>query len=241
MQKFPPEFSDLLNARGKRVAARVKPMPHSARNPLLALHDGLMDAATARECVRLLDRKVYPLLRPMVDPIPPDSISGMKRNYTETLPKTVSVKTCYLSSRRFRAYGVAEKIGLIEMLHSASVQRFAEAVTGLKLTRPTAQVICYEHGDYSGPHNDHHPENETSRHGFVDLHIMFGNDAVEHQWIVYEQDGHFRNIRNVNLQGGVAVYRLPFWHYTTPLAGKRGREKQARRWLLLVTYDIARG
>jgi len=35
----------------------------------------------------------------------------------------------------------------------------------------------------------------------------------------------------------VAVYRLPFWHYTTPLLAKRGREAEARRWLLLGSFD----
>ncbi len=36
--------------------------------------------------------------------------------------------------------------------------------------------------------------------------------------------------------GGVTCYRLPFWHYTTPMVAKRGREEQARRWVLLGTF-----
>jgi hypothetical protein len=32
------------------------------------------------------------------------------------------------------------------------------------------------------------------------------------------------------------VYRLPFWHYTTPLAAKPGAEATARRWVLLGTF-----
>jgi hypothetical protein len=32
-------------------------------------------------------------------------------------------------------------------------------------------------------------------------------------------------------------YRLPFWHYTTPLIAKRGQEARARRWLLLGSFD----
>jgi hypothetical protein len=33
----------------------------------------------------------------------------------------------------------------------------------------------------------------------------------------------------------VTAYRLPFWHYTTPLVGKRGRA-DAVRWVLLGTF-----
>jgi len=29
---------------------------------------------------------------------------------------------------------------------------------------------------------------------------------------------------------------LPFWHYTTPLVAKRGRAKDAARWVLLGTF-----
>jgi hypothetical protein len=33
----------------------------------------------------------------------------------------------------------------------------------------------------------------------------------------------------------VTAYRLPFWHYTTPLVAKRGRS-DAARWVLLGTF-----
>ena len=36
--------------------------------------------------------------------------------------------------------------------------------------------------------------------------------------------------------GGVTCYRLPVWHYTTPMVAKRGREGDARRWVLLGTF-----
>ena len=48
---------------------------------------------------------------------------------------------------------------------------------------------------------------------------------------------HLSEIRNVAMESGLAIYKLPFWHYRTPLAGKPGREKRARRWLL-ASYDI---
>ena len=240
MRSFPAEFSDLLNSNGRKWAADHAGGRLPARNGFFELIDGIMDPATARSCVGLLDRHIYPLLQHYVDRIPRGSISGMTRNYSESLPKTMSMKTCCLFSRRFRAYEPAEAIGLVSMLRSPSLREFAEASTGLRLERMSPQVILYETGDYVGPHNDHHPQNDRVKNGFVDLHIMLANDAVEHQWLVYEEDRHLKKIRDVNLKGGVAVYRLPFWHYTTPLASRPGREKQARRWLLLATFEIAR-
>jgi hypothetical protein len=37
----------------------------------------------------------------------------------------------------------------------------------------------------------------------------------------------------------IAVYQLPFWHYTTPMLARPGFE-DARRWLLLASYFIDR-
>jgi hypothetical protein len=39
--------------------------------------------------------------------------------------------------------------------------------------------------------------------------------------------------------GGITAYRLPFWHYATPLVAKPGREREARRWVLLGTFLFA--
>ena len=40
------------------------------------------------------------------------------------------------------------------------------------------QVICYETGDYSGPHNDHHPQNEDERNGcWIRIAMTFNGDA----------------------------------------------------------------
>ena len=241
MRTFPTEFADLLNTKGRKwMADHPLGARPAARNGFFELIDGIIDAGTARSCIRLLDRTLSPLLRHYVDRIPRGSISGMTRNYSEKLPKTMSMKTCILFNRRFREYEPAESVGLVSMLRSESLRQFAQASTGLQLERAWPQVILYETGDYVGPHNDHHPQQDRLKNGFVDLHIMFGNDAVDHHWLVYEQDRHLKQIRNVNLKGGIAVYRLPFWHYTTPLAARLGRESQARRWLLLASFQIAR-
>jgi hypothetical protein len=127
------------------------------------------------------------------------------------------------------------------MLQSESLAVFAERVTGLNLQRDRwIQVILYEPGDYAGPHNDHHPEHVSARHGYVDVHISLTSPGVSGQYLVCEHGGHFSRQYSVALNGSVAVYRLPFWHYTTPLRAKRSMGEEARRWLLLASFEIDR-
>ncbi|TMJ28529.1 MAG: hypothetical protein E6G95_08535, partial [Alphaproteobacteria bacterium] len=80
------------------------------------------------------------------------------------------------------------------------------------------QVLRYGPGDYAGPHNDHHPENPAARAGYIDLHLSLCTPGVAHQWLVYSRAGHFSEIVSVAGPATVTAYRLPFWHYTTPLA-----------------------
>jgi hypothetical protein len=68
---------------------------------------------------------------------------------------------------------------------------------------------------------------------------MFANDAVSHQWLVYESRGLLNNIQSINLNGAASAYLLPFWHYTTPLVARPKVETKARRWLLLGSFEIA--
>jgi len=58
---------------------------------------------------------------------------------------------------------------------------------------------------------------------------------VAHQWLVYSRAGHFSEIVSVASPASVTAYRLPFWHYTTPLAAKP-RHTDAARWVLLGTF-----
>lgn len=80
------------------------------------------------------------------------------------------------------------------------------------------------------------PEADAAK-GYLDVHISLATPAVAHHWLVYASQGHLQNIANVNTLGGMTFYRLPFWHYTTPLAAKRRQEAEARRWLLLSTFS----
>jgi hypothetical protein len=173
----------------------------------------------------------------MEDPIPARTVTAMRENYAELLPKTVRVKTALLESRRAKAYRIAEELGLLAMLRSQSFKALAEVLAGRALQRKWGiQALCYGPGDYSGPHNDHHPEEPEAREGYLDVHITFATPAVGSQVLVYAQDGHLSQVQDVNTVGGITAYRLPFWHYTTPLQAKAGRAAQARRWVLLGTF-----
>lgn len=238
MKRFPAEFEDLLSARGRAVLAGNDRACGVLKAGLrFVTASDLLDPARSRAALRLLDRSMRDVLTQMDVPAPPSAIAAMKRNYSERLPKTVRVRTAELASARSRGSVRAAEIGLTEMLRSQSFHALAESLSGYRLReRRGVQVLCYEANDYSGPHNDHHPEEPAARGGYVDLHLTFCNDAVEHQWLVYEHEGHLSQVQSIALAGGVSCYRLPLWHYTTPLAARPGRVRDARRWVLLGTF-----
>lgn len=242
MEKFPQQFSEVLTPYGLRIlkgeVEDARSLFRNRKRYFVTLNK-VINKRLAGDCMALLDKHLYQHLVIAQGRIAPDSITKMKENYTELLNKTMHVKTAFLKSRRTRSYQVAERIGLLRMMRSDTFIEFVEVVTGHQLRRDVSQqVICYEPGDYSGPHNDHHPEEEDIKRGYIDFHIMLTNEAVAHQYLVYEEKGHLSHIIDINIQGGTSIYKLPFWHYTTPLAGKPGREREARRWLLLGTFRI---
>lgn len=241
MDRFPEEFEDLLTARGRRLLndpPQLEALLAKKQTPIVVI-GGVMADSTARECIRLLDDAMFPRLQRMYTPISREALTGMKENYSETLPKTVRVRTATLNSSRSKALDAARECGLSQMMSSKSFLRAAQSATRPPLREDwwARQVICYEAGGYSGPHNDHHPEEEDTRNGFIDLHVMFSNDDVAAQSLVYEERGYLSAIHDVASRAAVAIYRLPFWHYTTPLVARPKREATARRWLLLGSFN----
>jgi hypothetical protein len=199
---------------------------------------GLVKPASARAAAALLNRALHAALSPIDRPIPPESVWGMTENYAELLPKTARVRTAYLDRPRGRAYRAAEAAGLVAMLRSPSFGAFAAALAGREL-RPRwgIQALCYGPGDYAGPHNDHHPEEPAAQRSYLDLHVTLAGPGVAQQWLVYARQGHFSELADVAAPGTVTAYRLPFWHYTTPLVARPGAaEAAARRWVLLGTF-----
>lgn len=243
MNRFPAEFADLLSRKGCRI---LEGRDAETRDALLEPERffvpirGAIDAEKARAAHTLLDRRMRLALSPLESAIPDGSIWNQTRNYQERLPKTARVRTAFLERRAGKAWQTAEAIGLIAMMRSGSYRAFAETVAGRRLADAFGQqVLCYGPGDYAGPHTDHHPEDPAAASGYVDFHISFGSAAVAHQYLVYARDGHFTEMLDVNTPGGITVYRLPFWHYTTPLMPRAGREADARRWVVLGTFLFA--
>ena len=240
MTTFPREFEALLTKTGRRVLAGKHPalsgVLAKGKSRLIAA-EGLLDVKQSRALAGLLERALGDRMQPMEQAIPRSATWGMKVAYKEKLPKTVKVSTAMLDDAKSPARARAEEIGLIGMLRSKSFHAFAEALSGYPLRRQWGlQTLCHRPGDYSGPHNDHHPDEPYGRDGYTDLHLTFTTSGVEHQWVVYEKNSHLQEIRSVATVGGVTCYRLPVWHYTTPMVAKRGREGDARRWVLLGTF-----
>jgi len=237
---IPAAFEDLLSPAGRRVLAGRHALCGALANPrtrFLARTD-LLDRAKAERVRRALEHSLVDELELMERPIPPESIADMRHDYGELLPKTSRARTIYFENRRERGVKAAERIGLARMMRSASFRAFAEALSGRRLAANWGlQVLRYGAGDYAGPHNDHHPENKGARGGYIDLHVSLCSPDVAHQWLVYSRAGHFSEIVSVAQPVTVTAYRLPFWHYTTPLVTKRG--KDAARWVLLGTFLYA--
>ena len=201
----------------------------------------VLDTRRLSAALPAVEEEMFPTLTLLSRPVERRTITGMRQNYSERLHKTVHIRTAYLESSRSRSFRAAQRLGITSLLQSESLAQFAERATGWSLVRPAQpQVICYCAGDYAGPHNDHHPEDAGFRGGYVDVQITITNGAVAHQYLVYEKHGHFSESVDVARSGGIAVYYLPFWHFTTPLVAKPGREREARRWLLLATFQIER-
>ncbi|MBL8698537.1 MAG: hypothetical protein JNK67_09195 [Alphaproteobacteria bacterium] len=180
------------------------------------------------------------VLAPLAASIPPESIWNQTRSFQERLPKVARMRSAYLGRRGGRAWARADATGLLAMLGSDSLRRLGELLTGRRLApRIGRQVLCYGPGDYIGPHHDHHPDIPGARDGYLDIHISFVTPAVRRQLLVYAKDGHLTETVDVARNGLITAYRLPFWHYTTPLEAKRGREAEARRWVLLASYQFA--
>jgi hypothetical protein len=236
MRHLPAQFEALLSARGRAVVSGARRLGLTDDARFFA-DDGLLDRSKARAVRDLLDRTLKDVMAPMEDPIPAWTITGMQHDYGELLPKTVRVKTATFSSRRSKAFQRAGDIGLHTLLSSDSYVAFATALAGRPLSRRFGtQVLCYGPGDYAGPHNDHHPEDPLARDGYTDVHLTFCTDGVASQTLVAAREGHFTDQWSVATVGGVTCYRLPFWHYVNPLQARRGKEANARRWVVLGTF-----
>jgi hypothetical protein len=240
VRRFPDDFAELLNVPGRRFLREHAQLPQfreRAATPI-AYFDGFIPDVTAHDAIRILDASLLPHMREHAVPLAPNWRRTQRRNYAERLGKTVRNLSASLNSSGSLAYRAATDCGLLAMMRSKAFRRFAEVVTGARLRPNGRQVISYRHGDFVGPHNDHHPEIPHLRDGYVDLHISFSNASVQSQTLVYESGGFLSAAIPMEGLSGITVYRLPFWHYASPLVGRRDREASARRWLILGSFEI---
>ena len=240
---FPAQFDRLLTARARAALAagtsRLAGALSDPARPFIVV-PGALDARQCARGLAALETGLADVLAPLAAEIPPQSIWGQTRSFQERLPKVARMSSAYLGRRGSRGWARAEACGLIDLLGSDSLRRFGEMLTGRRLSpRIGRQVLCYRAGDYIGPHHDHHPDIPGARDGYLDIHISLVTPAVRRQLLVYARDGHLTEVVDVARHGLITAYRLPFWHYTTPLEARRGGGEAARRWVLLASYQFA--
>jgi hypothetical protein len=229
-QRFPPEFEALLSARGRRVLHGKDTAARGvlARGPFY-VQTGLIHSRWVRDGAEVLAHAFGDLLVDLLRELPSPFSSvatGM-----ELLPKVCRMLTTPTTPQ---AVERAHDCGLYELLHSDSYKAFVAVLAGKTMRGPeTLQVLSYRAGDYAGPHTDNHPQEPSVRHGYVDVHLSFCTSGVTRQLLVYERERHLTEVASLAESGTVTAYRLPFWHYTTPLEVKHAH---ARRWLVLGTF-----
>lgn len=232
---FPKEFSDLLNKTGEAILNRPV---NSSNGSRLEVVPGIVKDKYVHSIIKALDTKVYPVLKKYDSPIRPEWYTATKKNFTERLGKTMKFQSIMFNTRNTPSYKLAEDIGLIGMLRSESYKKMGEVMMNRRFgARVGNQAICYEDGGYVSPHMDYFPEFPHLKRGYYDIHLMFSNKQVKHQWLVYERDGFLNHTTDISVPSAIAVYHLPFWHYTTPLMPVNDKKGGARRWLLLASFE----
>lgn len=133
MKLFPSDFSELLNRRRYLQTQSVRPLCESEQR--FAWFPLLVRPSCVDDAIFLLNRNLGPFLRPMQKPISRSTITEMEINYSEALPKTVLNLTVLLNNPRSPAYVTAKQIGLITMMLSSSLKKFAEDISGFSLSK----------------------------------------------------------------------------------------------------------
>jgi len=237
MKMFPTEFSSLIDKKTIRTVNDIKLRGVNIKKQKMVWIPYTLSRKKTQDCIKLLDKEFNDIMKPVKARIPKSAMTNMRIDHYDLLPKTMSNNSIILNSRRGKNVEVANRVGLLKMLRSKSLREMAENITGLKLdSDPGCQIICYRHGDYVGPHTDHHPESSNLKNGYVDFHLTLSNEHVDHQLLVYENNGYLEHAHPVGISSGISASFLPFWHYTTPLTAKAGKEDKAKRWLLLTSF-----
>ncbi len=236
MKKFPTEFEALLSPEGRQVLAGQHPACKVLRHENFFTSTTLLDRAAIDGAAQLLSTLFEELLVVFARRLP--AANGGDIANEEHLPKVGRMRAVPNTGPGSKlAQELAAECGLTAMVSSPSYLRFCAALAGRELEGPhTGQIFAYRKGDGAGPHTDHHPEDPRMRDGYVDVHLTFCSPGIREQFLVYERNGYFTEMTPIGANGTVTAYRLPVWHYTTPLQADSLEE---RRWLVLSSfYDV---
>lgn len=233
MERFPAEFEALLSPEGREVLAGRHPACGVLLRERFYASSSWLDRDACDAATALLARVFGPHMVLQGRQLPPANAATQPNH--DALPK-VGLMRVLLSSGIHEplARALATECGLLPMLFSESYRAFCEALSGRRLEGPhTTQLFSYRRGDSAGPHTDHHPEEPRMVNGYTDVHVTFCTPGVREQLIVYERDGYFSEQRSIAATGTITAYRLPVWHYTTPLQADSPDDV---RWLLLGSF-----
>ena len=149
----------------------------------------------------------------------------MRHDYGELLPKTSRARTIYLRepARARRESGGADRagahdaLGIVPRLRRGAGRPQAAPRLGPAGAALRAGRLC------RAAQRPPSREQGCARRATSTCIVSLCAPGVAHQWLVYSRAGHFSEIVSVARPATVTAYRLPFWHYTTPLVTKRGR------------------
>ena len=232
MERFPDDLSEILTPLGRELLEGCGEAAGVLQRVPFYASSALIEPAFARAAAGILQRAFGDILWELNVGLP-SAKSSPKANF-DTLPKVARMlSTPHDAQVGDDTWKRAEGCGLIAMLGSPSYVRFVAALCGHPVDGPAGmQAFCFRPGDYAGPHTDHHPDDPGTRDGYTDVHLTFCSEGVEQQYLVYANGRHFSKMVDLSRSGTVTAYRLPIWHYTTPMQGAEG----ARRWLVLGTF-----
>ena len=251
MNRFPPQFADILNARGRRLLESSRePFPQfsaDAQGPdaPIAHFSDIIQRRKARALIQLLDERVFahidtgpdeefPAFRPL-----PSGYAKYVRSWNSPYSSRLRMGNADAEEDPMM-HRIARRIGLSRFMNSDTLLEFVRRVTGYRVAPRNGQVYCqvscYCTGDYIGLHSDLHRRNGKTRH-FVLCQLNLPNDAVANQMLVHQQGPYLSGAVNHD-QPGVSVLRLPFWHMATPLQPKAGHEAHARRWVAMASMGL---
>lgn len=223
----------MLSAEGREVLAGRHPACGVLLREKFYASSGWLDRDACDGATALLERVFGVHMVVQQQKLPP--ATAATRPNDDQLPKMGRMRMLpSVGGAESLAVELATQCGLLPMVQSESYRVFCEALSGRKLEGPhTTQLFAYRQGDSAGPHTDHHPEEPRMVNGYTDVHVTFSSPGIREQLIVYERDGYFSEQRSIAATGTVTAYRLPVWHYTTPLQADAPWDV---RWLVLGSF-----